>query len=390
MQEKNNNRVNLIDLFLYLLNHWYWFLLCAAICGGYAYYKYAQKPFVYRSDATIIIKDPSNARTAGSMLSYSNQINRFDMTNEILQLRSKQLMGEVVKALDADIEYSIPIKLRKVELYTLAPVRMNIIRDDTTPESFQVIITTIDPATIKVQLTDGRSATVALGDTIPVAGAKVWFTPTKYYDGEGAGKPVTITKRPVTQAAASYLSRLRVSQSQGTILQLSLQDYSLWRANDILNMLVVKYNEDAIREKNRIAVNTAQFINERLLIIQSELGGVEDEIARFKSSERIMDVNQATSQYLNENRGYNSEIVKVETQVKLAEYLRDYIMDSFESYKPIPVNTGLEDARIGNEINQYNNLILQREHKSRRTNPEQLRYRSLSHMGSSYIPHCFC
>ena len=361
MQDNKTNRVNLVDLFLYLLSHWYWFLLCAAICGGYAYYKYAQKPFIYRSDATVIIKDPSNAQTTASMTSYSNQINRINMTNEILQLRSKQLMGEVVKALDVDIDYTIPIKLRNVELYQLAPVRMNIIRDESTPESFQVTITTIDSSNIKVELADGRSAKIALGDTIPVEGAKVWFTPTKYYNGEGAGKPITITKRPVAQAAASYLSRLRVSQSEGTILQLSLQDYSVWRANDILNMLVVKYNEDAIREKNRIAVNTAQFINERLLIIQSELGGVEDEIARFKSSERIMDVDQATSQYLNENRGYNSEIVKVETQVKLAEYLRDFITNSFETYQPIPVNTGLEDARIGNEINQYNNLILQRE-----------------------------
>ena len=298
MQANNTNRVNLVDLFLYLLSHWYWFVLCAALCGGYAYYKYAQKPFIYRSDATVIIKDPSNAQTTASMTTYSSQINRINMTNEILQLRSKQLMAEAVKALDADIDYTIPIKLRNVELYRLAPVKMNILRDEHTPEAFQLTVTTIDANSIQVQLTDGRSATVALGDTIPIYGTKVVFTPTPYYNGEGAGKPVTISKRPVTSAALGYLGRLRVVQSEGTILQLSLQDYSVWRASDILNMLITKYNEDAIREKNRIAVNTAQFINERLLIIQQELGGVEDEIARFKTSERIMNVDQATTQYL--------------------------------------------------------------------------------------------
>ena len=361
MQANNTNRVNLVDLFLYLLSHWYWFVLCAALCGGYAYYKYAQKPFIYRSDATVIIKDPSNAQTTASMTTYSSQINRINMTNEILQLRSKQLMAEAVKALDADIDYTIPIKLRKVELYRLAPVMMNILRDEHTPEAFQLTVTTIDANSIQVQLTDGRSATVALGDTIPIYGTKVVFTPTPYYNGEGAGKPVTISKRPVTSAALGYLGRLRVVQSEGTILQLSLQDYSVWRASDILNMLITKYNEDAIREKNRIAVNTAQFINERLLIIQSELGGVEDEIARFKTSERIMNVDQATTQYLNENKGYNAEIVKVETQIKLAEYLHDHITNSFQSYETLPINTGLEDTRISNEITQYNNLILQRD-----------------------------
>ena len=361
MQQNNTNRVNLVDLFLYLLSHWYWFLLCAALCVGYAYYRYAQQPFVYRSDATVIIKDPSNAQTTASMTAYSSQINRINMTNEILQLRSKQLMAQVVETLDADIDYTIPIKLRNVELYHLAPFKINILRDENAPEAFSLTATTLDANSIRVQLSDGRTATVALGDTIPMYGTRVVFTPTPYYNGEGAGKPVTITKRPVYNAANAYLSRLRVVQSEGTILQLSLQDFSVWRANDVLNTLIAKYNEDAIREKNRIAVNTAQFINERLLIIQSELGGVEDEIARFKTSERIMNVDQATNQYLSENKSYNTEIVKVETQIKLAEYLRDYITNSFQSYETLPVNTGLEDARLSNEITQYNNLILQRD-----------------------------
>ena len=121
MQNQNNSNntasVNLVDLFLYLLSHWYWFVLCVALCGGYAYYKYAKMPFIYRSDATVIIKDPSRAQTTASLGAYSNQINRVDMTNEILQLRSKQLMSEVVKTLDADIDYKIHIKLRDVELY---------------------------------------------------------------------------------------------------------------------------------------------------------------------------------------------------------------------------------------------------------------------------------
>ena len=279
MQENTNNngRINLVDLFLYLLSHWYWFLLCIVICMGYAYWKYAKTPLVYGSQATVIIKDPSRAQSTASMTNYSNMINRVDMTNEILQLRSKRLMSQVVEALDADIDYTIPIKLRNVELYNLSPVRMNIIRDEGTPAAFQLTATTLDANTIKVGLSDGRSAQIALGDTISVYGARVVFTPTPHYNGEGAGKPVTITKHPVINAAQAFLSRLRIQQSNGTILQLSMQDFSAQRACDILNTLVEKYNEDAIREKNRIAVNTAQFINERLLIIQQELGGVEDE-----------------------------------------------------------------------------------------------------------------
>ena len=138
------NRINLVDLFLYLLNHWYWFVICIALCMGYAYWRYAKMPLIYGSQATVIIKDPSRAQSTASMSTYSSMINRVDMTNEILQLRSTQLMAQVVETLDADINYTIPIKLRNVELYNLSPVRMNIIRDESTPSSFQLIATTLD------------------------------------------------------------------------------------------------------------------------------------------------------------------------------------------------------------------------------------------------------
>ena len=59
-----SNQVNIVDIFLYLLRHWYWFIICAAIAIGYAYYKYTQLPFVYRSDAKVIIKNPSNTQSA--------------------------------------------------------------------------------------------------------------------------------------------------------------------------------------------------------------------------------------------------------------------------------------------------------------------------------------
>ena len=51
--------------------------------------------------------------------------------------------------------------------------------------------------------------------------------------------------------------------------------HSRSRGKDILNTLINVYNEAAIAEKNEVAVNTAAFINERLDIIEMELGNVE-------------------------------------------------------------------------------------------------------------------
>ena len=43
MNEKNNNStINLVDLFFYLLSHWYLFVICVAVCVGFAYYRYSK------------------------------------------------------------------------------------------------------------------------------------------------------------------------------------------------------------------------------------------------------------------------------------------------------------------------------------------------------------
>ena len=89
---KNNkdNTVNLLDLFFYLLGYWFWFVLCVVICVGYQYYKYSKTPFVYRSDATVIIKDPNNTKSTVRMDNYNNLINKNKYTKQKVSNQEKR------------------------------------------------------------------------------------------------------------------------------------------------------------------------------------------------------------------------------------------------------------------------------------------------------------
>lgn len=377
MTEKNNTQVNLIDLFFYLLGKWYWFVACIILFVGIAYYRYAKTPLVFRSDATVIIKDPSNTRATVHMDNYSSLINHVSMSNEILQLQSKQLMSEVLRTLGANVNYTVKERLRDIELYDRTPVRLQVCDNGGTG----YLLFTVTPENDRSVLLDtgeGEERSVALGDTIVIRGTKVVLNPTGTYSLY-LGRELTIGKFPPYVAATRFLARLKVSQteSDGTILQLSMQDNNLRRASDVLNTLISKYNEDAIREKNRIAVNTAAFIDDRLGIIQSELGEVESDLAQFKSAEHIMDVNEAAGEYLEQSKGYNAEIVKIETRARLASYLRDYLLSAFNTYEPVPVNTGLEDANIEASINGYNEMILQRDRLVRGSSAESPAVRQL-------------
>ena len=65
------------------------------------------------------------------------------------------------------------------------------------------------------------------------------------------------------------------------------------RAEDVLNMLITVYNEETIKDKNQIAINTPTSSTERLVIIEKELGGVENELSPYKQNNDIIDIGSA-------------------------------------------------------------------------------------------------
>ncbi len=59
-------------------------------------------------------------------------------------------------------------------------------------------------------------------------------------------------------------------------------------------MLIAVYNEDAINDKNQVTVNTSNFINDRLIIIEEELGSVDADIETYKRENQLTDISSET------------------------------------------------------------------------------------------------
>ena len=355
-----NEQVNLIDIIYYLIGNWYWFILGILICLAVTYFRYSRTTYRYSASVTAVIKNAGDDIRTARLDTYDKMINTMSVSTEELQLRSITIMSEVVKALDADVSYMDRIKFRDVELYTsLSPIRVAFDRENADPGTFSVTAMPLDANNIRLHTSSG-SQTVALGDTIALGNGKVVFLPTANYGPETYGQQIYISKQPVTWAANHFISSLRISNNK-QILWLTVEDFNAQRAADVINMLVVKYNEAAIREKNRVAVNTERFINERLQIIEHELGSVENSLASFKTNNQLMSVSDAASMYLGDSRGYGAELVDVETRMALSNYLKDYIVKSADTYQMIPTNMGIEDPNVDLVIGQYNDLILRRE-----------------------------
>ena len=361
---KNDQGVNIIDLLVYFASRWKWFLVSVIVFGGLAWLHYARSPRVYFRSATVIIKDPSNKTSTAGLDRYDNFINKVNVANEILQFRSKRLMREVVLRVHADVSYRCKDGLHYDELYTQAPVSVSF--HDMLPEqSMSLTVTPADSVSVMVSGLDGKDEPrrVRLNDTVSVAQGSLVVSPTNYYSPKWKNVPVQVTKMPLESMVNYYRGAvgIRQEEEESSILTLSLKDSSPARAEDVLNMLIAVYNEEAIRDKNQVAVNTANFINERLIIIEGELGGMESDLESFKRENRIVDIGSTAGMYMSESQKYNADALELETQLRLAAYIKDYLTDPKKETDLIPSNTGIGDQNIEGQISLYNAAKLKRD-----------------------------
>lgn len=363
----NDQGLNLMDLLVYLVSKWRWFALSIAVCVGIAWFNYARSPFVYYRSATVIIKDPSNKTSTTGLDRFDNIINKVNVANEILQFRSKKLMREVVQRLHADVSYQVEEGLRLNELYTQSPVLLSF--PDALPEQrFSLTVTPKDKNTVELSecsgIGDGTSRTVFLNDTVEIGkGMRVVATPTNYYGASWQNIPIRVRKFSLESMVNYYRRALGIQQEEeeSSILTLALKDNSAARAEDVLNTLIFVYNEEAIRDKNQVAINTADFINERLIIIESELGSVESDLESFKQRNQIVDIASSAGMYMTESQKYSIDALELETQLRLAQFIKDYLTDPTKDTDLIPSNTGIGDMNIESQINLYNTAKLKRD-----------------------------
>lgn len=362
LKNKDDGSVNLLDLFFYLLSYWYWFVLSLLVCVGIASYKYCTSPLIYRADTTIIIKDPSNTRMSTKLDQYSQLINRTSVSNEILQFKSKRLMTEVVRRLDANVNYQYEVKLRSVELYNNTPVKV-LFSPELEDVQMSLTVVPLDDNTVEVTYA-GEKNVYEINSTIEVNGGTLTLVPTQNFtNDEFRGKPVYVSKRDAVKAAIGFISNLSIQQlnDDASILTFYMTDQSVNRAMDILNMLIDVYNEDAINDKNQVTINTAQFISERIGIIGRELEDVEGKLQKFQTDHNLTDANEAANIYLEQTRTTNAQVVEYETQIRWAQFIRDYLTDPANEHDLIPTSIAFDDLRVEGLISQHNSLKMDRD-----------------------------
>ncbi len=380
-QEEESSSINFALIYRTVVLNWKWFVLSVIICLGMAaiYLRYTTP--VYQAFAKLLIKDndQQTGSRANNMLNSSTLgliSNSTGIDNEMEILASHSLAEQAVRDLKLYTTY-----------YTVGKVKDNLMYKN------QYISVDMDPAHL-----ERLNASVAL--EILREGNKYHVTGTYYVpiDENTADGPYeidkTFTSLPATlgtkagilsfmsnsvvpmpdgtkmkvyiqspkYASYKYAGALSVEQTSKTttIAQLTLKDENPQRAVDYIQQLIICYNRQANEDKNEIAMRTEEFINGRLEKINAELGSTEGALESYKRSNNMVELKLNAGQAVANADQYSQKLTEANTQVALLDEMTSYINNPANRYQPLPSNVGLTDQSATSLINNYNQLVQNR------------------------------
>lgn len=366
--------VPLSDIIYRTLHYWPWVLLSLFICVGTAVMYLLCTPKIYTTSASILIKDNAKSNTPSMSVGgdeFANMglfQNKTNIQNEMTTFMSSDLMTEVVKRLKLDMNYFKDGTFHKEIAYGYTlPICAELIDFSAYGTlKFDLRVNGDGNVTIsgmKIGEKDIIKADFSgkLNDTIKTDAGPIVILPTDYYK-PGDLIDLEIDKKPLGWAVATYLGNLMVSlnNKEGTVIDLTLNDRSTQRAQDLLNTLIGVYNEYWISDKNQVAVSTSNFINERLGVIEGELGHVDSDISSYKSENLIPDVDAASTLYMGESQRISQEIMGLRNQLQMTRYIRNYLSADNDNTKLLPIPSEVENVDVKSQLTNYNDLILQR------------------------------
>ena len=386
-EDENTSGFDYKTFLVKLLMYWPWILGSVAIflIGAFFYLKTLTP--LYTVSSSVLIKNESKG--GGTDLAdlgfVSSSTQNFD--NELEILRSRTLIKKVVTALDLYITYTVPGQFRDTELYKQSPVKVWV-----TPEEAEQM----GSAEVEMHFQEGKLHTAKVQcngekwekdiDNLPA----VFSTPAGVFTFSAADStlhpiqpvPELIRAQVMSPnaAAASIRSRLNVYPNgrSTTIAQLSITGSQVPRGIDFLNKLVEVYNEEGNNDKNEVATKTAEFINERIQLINKELGTTESQLASFKQRAGVVDITADATQAATEQSSYERAYAENEVQINLVEHLKNHILNEANQYEVIPANIGLNNSDLNTVVQNYNEMLIERKRLLRTSHEDNPAVQSLN------------
>lgn len=350
----------------------YWYLFVGALVVAFAvakYYNWYKNP-VFGVTAKLLVKD-ENIGKDRFLQQLEVDAPAKNIENEIEILRSHDLMAKALGELDFEVSYFLVGDIKVSEVYKDSPFRVEIGRLDYAAYSTSFHVELIDDQNFLLSYEGtngpfsnrgefGKPIDIGLGEitlfkrtNFPASAADPGFDKRHY----------RIAFNTIGYNQSKYLSKLNVavSRPQSTILRIYMEDEVPRKALDFMRALIGVYLENDVDVKNKAAASTAEFLDEQLEDITTDLERIETSREKYKVSKGIVDLESESQIVLEGVREIDERKTLNQTRLTLIRQLREYIVDNQDLEDLAPAVMDIDDPLLIKLINKLSELQSQRE-----------------------------
>lgn len=349
------------------VKNWPWFLFSMGLMLSVAYFYLSVKQPIYKIQASLLVQDENKGNEqSGPLKEADGFASKKVVENEIVILQSFKLMDRVVRKLHLDVNYYREGRFSKKDIYNESPIELIIER----------AVPTLYGEPLKVMFLSDHAVLLneqpyPLNQSVETPYGRLRFRTRQPVSK--ATEPLVIEAWKQSWAVYTYLDNLTAEQTSktSTVVQLALNDAVPARGESVLNQLIDEYNQAAITDKNKVAANTLNFIEDRLSIISRELNDVEKHVENYKSNEGITDLSVQSESFLQTVQQNDALLNQVNVQLAVLNDLNDYISNESADHRgSTPATVGLNDPVLLALIEKLSQLELQRDQTARTTSEQ--------------------
>ena len=369
----DKHQVDVLELIKPYTQSWKWFVASAFLALVLALLYLRTETYVYQVQSSVLVKEAKNTSSSSTEadllmdLSKLGGMSSNSIDNEIEIFKSKKLMNAVVESKNLQVAIYSSDNLKSKELYgDTAPFFVNVVNEKKNavfPQENVKIEIKGDKIALSSSELDNE-ITGRFNKLISLPYANIIITKNKEFDSVKAGAlgelSLSILSKEARVVQLQKMLNVGLLNQDATIVGLSMNYPNVDKAKDIINNLVVAYNQDAISDKNSQSKETMKFIEGGIEVISSELQSVENEKERFKEKNQLTDIGVEAKLNLETSAQSRAKQLDIDAEAQMVDGMIGYLNNK-GAYQVLPSAVGLTDPTASAGIESYNRLVLERD-----------------------------
>lgn len=339
-----------------------WVLASIIISLTIAFIKLRYSPNIYSVSGTILVQESS---PYGSKAEKFNEIfltgPERNLNDELQVIKSRTMARRVVRKLGLGVMYYNQGKIRSSLVYSGdSPLRLEVRKliDSVRPFSIQVNVINDFEFTLAP-----NGPTLKFGQVFEIEKGQFVIHRTNRDLSSFFSDMFYVSYSPINERADQLIGSLSADQNgeSSNIIRISYTTEDPRSGIDIVNQWMSEYQLSGLEEKKQIAVNTLEFIDQQMDTVRVELGGVERNLQNYRESNRVYNPEQQAENYFKSLSELEAEITKQGVKAESISFLIRYLGDNSNPHRQVISLLGIEEPTLAIQIQEFNNLQVQRE-----------------------------